>query len=357
MMSLRQFDAPPIDPADTVRAVNAFWRWWNTGGADALDRHFAEQPGSSLPADAAASEAAVKELDHLVNAIHPDLEWEVGPGALLSRHLMTVTAAHDPGLRAEARRWLDAAPAADDAWSFGDLRLPTPDAAVEIGGQTYLIDECLVSIRAGISLVHVTVYHPSIVMSSTNSKKIAYLLLDALLGEEAMELWIGSVDGVPDPDPGSVPFYLLRDEVERMAQGFAAKGGERQWQIIESRQPAGPTIVSVAPPLDPIVAPLSTEHVVATVEYTDQVEQGMPGPAALEKLRDLEDLLLNRFAEHEWLVAVETGSGRRSFHIYRDPTAATRTPLDRWLATWTDGPTGLHAEHEPDWDYVQRYRK
>ena len=138
------------------------------------------------------------------------------------------------------------------------------------------------SIRTGRSLIHVTVYHPSIVMTSTPSKKIAYLLLDALLGEEAMDLWIGSVDGVPDPDPGSVPFYLLRDEVERMTRGFAAKGGERQWQLIESRQSAGSTIVSVTPPLDPIIAPLSTEYVVATVKYTDRIEQGMPGPAALE---------------------------------------------------------------------------
>lgn len=135
-----------IDPADTARAVDALWRWWNSGGADALDRHFAEPLESSSPADGAAGEGAAgegaaKELDRLVNAIYPDLEWEVGPGGELSRHLMTVPAAHDPGLRAEARRWLDAAPAADDAWSFGDLRPPTPDAAVEIGGQTYLTDE------------------------------------------------------------------------------------------------------------------------------------------------------------------------------------------------------------------------
>lgn len=364
-MSLSRFNEPPVDPADTERSVGEFWRWWNSGGADALDRHFAEQSDSSPPAPACkttadkttADEPAMVTLDGLVKAIHPDLEWKVRPGVECSPHLLTVTAAHDPELRAEARRWFDAAPVADEAWSFGDLLPATPDVPVEIGGQVYRIEECLVSIRTGMSLVHVTVYHPSMAMSSTPSKKTAYLLLDALLGEEATELWIGSVDGVPDPDPGSVPFYLLRDEVERFARSFTPENGERHWQILAARQPSEPAVVSVVPPLDSITAPLSTEHVVATVEYSDQIEQGLPGPDAREKLRDLEDLLLGRFADHERLVAVETGAGLRRFHLYRDPTAATRTPLDRWLATWTGGPTELQSHHDPAWSKVQQFRR
>lgn len=267
-----------------------------------------------------------------------------------------MTAANDSILRVEARRWLDAAPAAGQVWSFSDLLPPKPEEAIELEGHTYRVDECLVAMRTGTSLIHASVYHPSFVLTSAPVKKAAYLLLDALLGERAMESWIGGVDAVPDPDPGSVPLHLLRAEVDSRACRVVSQEGRPKWYRRESEQDGAPPEVKVAPPLDPIVAPLSTEHVVATVEYSDRDAQGMPGPNARDRLSDLEELVSGRLTEHEWLVAVETGSGRRRFHFYRDPTVATRTPLDRWLAKWTDGPTSLHAENGPGWDQVQRFR-
>src|ERR1700754_1012718 len=88
--------------ADTL---GAFWSWWAAAGAaqvaDAITR---QEPAS---ANAALSEQVAR--------IHPELEWELGPG-LHAAHVLIVTAAGNPALRAVARRWLRAAPASDETW-------------------------------------------------------------------------------------------------------------------------------------------------------------------------------------------------------------------------------------------------
>ncbi|MCT1513644.1 DUF695 domain-containing protein [Dietzia cercidiphylli] len=327
-------------------AIDEFWQWWRHVGARDLDRLFTGR----------SEDGPTDELGRLVAAIHPDLEWEFGPGGDGSRHRFTVTAAGDPFLRADARRWLAAAPEADEVWSFSDLRAPAPSMELGLGGHTFRADECMVSMQIGLSLIHVSVYHPTFALPDTPAEQVVYLLLDSLLGEEAVELWVGGIEASPSPRPASVPLPRLQDEVAALAAELAPNDGHRQWQLLEDKESSTPSFVAVAPPLAPLTAPLSTEYVAATVEYSDRTDQGLPGPSALALLQDFQDGLTHQFADHEKLVAVETGSGQRRFHIYRDPTSHTSSPIDKYLATWADGRTWINFEGDPGWRQVQSFR-
>lgn len=274
----------------------------------------------------------------------------------MRRHRFTVTAAGAPFLRATARRWLAAAPPVDAVWSFADLRPATPSTELTLGGQTYSADECTVSMQIGMSLIHVAVYHPSFGLPETPAEQVVYLLLDSLLGEEAVELWIGAIEAVPSPGPDAVPLSRLRDEVATLAQGILPEDGQRQWQFLEALESDSPSIVAVAPPLAPLFAPLSTEYVAVTVGYSEQDDRRLPGPNATDMLKELQLELTRQFSGHERLVAVETGSGNRRFHIYRDPSADAQAPIDQVVAAWRDGVTDVLVESDPGWRQVQQFR-
>lgn len=67
-MSFPLHNVPSPDPADTQRAVAAFWGWWDCGGADALDRLHTRQPGSNAHGQCAEDQDATSEVDRLVAA-------------------------------------------------------------------------------------------------------------------------------------------------------------------------------------------------------------------------------------------------------------------------------------------------
>ncbi len=82
---------PKEDPAARGReAIAGFWSWWATEGRVLASASTAGEVG---PDELAAA------LSGAVDAIHPDLDWETAAGTD-SRHLLTVTAAGVPELRA-----------------------------------------------------------------------------------------------------------------------------------------------------------------------------------------------------------------------------------------------------------------
>ena len=81
---------------------DAFWAWWAESGRELLSAAVARGQAAGT----------VAELGDAVAAVHPDLSWEVAPGDL-SAHVLVVTAAGNPDLRAAARRswvWSPVAP-------------------------------------------------------------------------------------------------------------------------------------------------------------------------------------------------------------------------------------------------------
>src|SRR5262245_4089636 len=97
-------------------AIAAFWSWWQaTGAAETAAAIEAGDPGRM-----------VESISRHVEAIHSDLAWQLAPG-LQSQHVLVVGADGNAQLRAVARRWRKAAPAASAVWEYSDWRLPVPD--------------------------------------------------------------------------------------------------------------------------------------------------------------------------------------------------------------------------------------
>ena len=95
---------------------DAFWQWWDESGQRLTTGALARNDPMSVSDTISAA----------VETIHPELAWELAAGEI-SEHVLVVTAGGNPDLRAAARRWLLAAPPADEVWSYADFRPPAGD--------------------------------------------------------------------------------------------------------------------------------------------------------------------------------------------------------------------------------------
>jgi hypothetical protein len=108
------------DPADSIAG---FWSWWTADGAAACAAAIDDREPTRI----------VDDMSRHVDSLHPGLAWELAAGQV-STHKLVVTAGGDPLLRPVARRWLLAAPAADETWSYDDHRGPSDDLGCRIQG-------------------------------------------------------------------------------------------------------------------------------------------------------------------------------------------------------------------------------
>jgi hypothetical protein len=130
--------------------IDSFWEWWCAAGAVAV----------AGAIEAGEPEASVPLLGPRVEAIHPGLSWELGPGEV-SQHRLVVSG--DSDTRAVARRWLRAAPAPDAVWCYADTRQRRPLGQFRLGvGSTlvYYADVNVAARRRG-NRLDVQVHHPS----------------------------------------------------------------------------------------------------------------------------------------------------------------------------------------------------
>ncbi|HEY8722084.1 MAG TPA: hypothetical protein VIM26_26220 [Pengzhenrongella sp.] len=154
-----------------------------------------------------------------VHAIDPDLSFETGAGRV-ARHLLVVAAAGNPDVRDAARRWLAAAPFADDAFEYADARQPVADpAGVSIAFEDHPVVDlasAMVVTTIASGKIHLAMSHPAFASLPDDAQaQISFLFLDALLGEEAVERWIGEVTWTPTHSARAVPLLELPALIDR----------------------------------------------------------------------------------------------------------------------------------------------
>lgn len=208
----RRRPSPEVVRARQDDGIAAFWSWWGAEGhasaASTFD-HGDEQARSGLGL----------ALAERVGAIDPGLAFETGAGRS-ARHLLVVTAAGDPEVRDVARRWLAGAPPADDSFEYADTRQPVPDPA----GLAIALDEhrtvdlasATVVTVVGDGRVHVELSHPEFGSLPDEARgQITFLFLDALLGEEVVEDWVGHVGWASDHPADAMPVLELPALIDR----------------------------------------------------------------------------------------------------------------------------------------------
>lgn len=330
------------------RAVTDFWRWWSAGGA----RRCAEALESGDLHD------VVPEITSHIEAIDPGLSWEVVPDSGGGPNRFTVTAAGVTELRGAARRWLAGAPPADASWSFGDLREPVRGCAMYFRDRRLDFDEAEVVVDVGLSQADVTVHHPGFAgLEGPDAGIAAYLLLDAVCGEAAVELWVGRIrPNAIAPGDDAVSLSALPEILRELARDNVDETGGPAWQILHGDTAWGPMVAVVRVPLVALSAPEFDRHVGLHVPYTDVEGGGLPGPRSLPGLRDLEDHLVDRIGVNGECVGAESCDGRRLLHFYVDSTTPADEQLRVAASGWEQGDVTLTVTDDPGWRQVRHLR-
>ena len=336
--------------ADPGATIHDFWAWWSAEGAGAV----------AAAVDGREPGRVVEALNSRVAAIHDGLAWELGPGAG-SHHVLVVTAAGDPALRPVARRWRLAAPAADEVWDFADMRpaSPAPEGvSLEVDGQRLDLARASAGARVVGSGVDVMVHHPAWAALTPESRlQAAFLLLDTVLGEAAVETWLGDVSAAEVEPLDAIPLTGLRAVVQSLQEEHTDSEGEPTWAVLEGFGPTGlPVLAMTQVPLRPATAPHLDTHVAVVVPYTDTALEGLPGEESLPRLRDLEDHLARRVGASGRVVAHESHDGVRVLHLYVDGTTPAAEQVRAAVSGWDQGRVQVATQLDPAWAAVAHLR-
>ena len=350
MAFFRRRSSPARAGASQVETITRFWSWWQEQGA----RETAQAIDDGAPERVAA------QLSAHVDAIDPGLAWELGPGTG-SGHVLVVTCEGDPALRAVARRWRRASPAADAVWQYADSRPPVADPAATVLtlGDTELdLVSAIALARVSGADLDVAVYHPAFVAMPDEERRLAtFLMLDTVLGESAMETWVGTVAVAAEPPLDPVPLIGLRAVIRELISRFIDEQGEPTWVLMRGTTPEGdPVLASAKVPLRAAVAPQLDTHVGLAVSFADVTPDGLPGPGSLKSLRDLEEHLNGRLGGSGRIVAHQTHGGVRIFHLYVDGTTPAVEQLRAAIVGWDQGNVSVGVQPDPGWELVRHLR-
>lgn len=300
------------------------------------------------------------QISRAVEGVHPELAWELSGGDV-SEHVLVVTAAGNPDLRAEARRWLLAAPAADETWSYADFRPPVedPEGIRLSSGNGPEIDyaQLRVTARKAGTRFDVTVFHPVFADLDPHARlQVTFLALDAALGEHDVELWIGEVNATEHSMVDAFGLSALRAVVRDLKAGHVDEDGRPSWVLMQGETPRGPLIASAQVPLHPATAPHLGTYVGVALPYRHRTPEGMPADVSLTALRDFEDTLSRDLGPDGRVVAHQSSAGTRLLHVYVDPTtdASARTKLA--ARRWPEGKAHVQVSADPGWHSVAHLR-
>jgi hypothetical protein len=334
---------------DAQDQIAVFWDWWTTSG-----RALAEQSiegGISPDEFAAAMTARVHELG--------ELAWELSSGEA-ARHVLVLTAEGDSARRGLARRAVLRAPEPDGTWSYTDTRPAAPDpetVVITVGERHVALSQVRVSARLDSGRFDVQLHHPSFAELPEDGRAlVAFLSLDAALGEVDTEMWIGDVQPVELEPLDGFGLAALRSVVHDLKRQQLDADGRPRWAMLQGETPSGPLVAMVRVPLHPLTAPHLDTYVAVTLPYADRDDGGLPGPEALDALRWFEERLEAELGTHGQVVANLSNAGVRTLHLYVDSAADVVTTVKGLARSWDQGRASVHEMHDPGWSAVTHLR-
>ena len=324
----------------SVPAIADFWAWWSTSRVRMQET-----------LEAGGAETLAEEVSRRVAAIHADLQWEFSEGTR-SRHALVVSPGGSARVRAAAARWYAEAPAPDDVWEYHRSRQADPvalTATLEIAGERLDLSELTFGFTVDTERrsIDVTACHPGFAKLPDGARgQVTFLALDWLLGENAVEIWIGAVAWTAIRGDDFRSRAALKEAVAGLVGEPAA---EPVWAVGGGHDRSGvPVVATVQVPLRSARWPQYDTHVAVVLPYRLTNEGGLPVDGSLEALRSFEDRLTARVDVHGELVAHESSAGRRILHYYVDGAGdAVRTIRDS-LADWPEGRGTAKDTYDPE---------
>lgn len=318
--------------------IQAFWQHWPSLRLK-CEHALATRDWGTLPDDIAAR----------VQEIHPGLAWELAPGAQ-AQHAFCLSAEEDHAGRRVAQRWLRAAPLADATWEFHPARQPRPTMHLRVYDED--IDPAAALVRAELDSrrerVHVQVFHDAFVRFGEDDRgRVAFLLVDGVLGEDGVTRWIGALDAM-DRAPGEAcPLPELAAHVKTLADASTGQSYVR----FERTSREGliiPGFVNLA--LKWIDHLDFDAHVTIVIPLLD----GDAG-AAQREAGGIEDELYALLGDCAAHVGHEMLHGNRVVHFFSVTGGVAALRINGFLAEHPARGIRVRWEPDPDWETMKRW--
>jgi hypothetical protein len=304
------------------KPIEDFWNWWTAAGRAAAEAGMRD----------CAFGAFDGEMNARVEAIHADLAWELMPGRQ-AEHALVVTAAGVPGRRRIAERWFRDAPPADETWEYHPARQASPSSRMvmaDLNGWKLDLRKLRFDLHVDGDLIDTVVFHPGFAaMPPDACDHVGFLALDWALGEDDVTRWIGEFGTTSKRPAAGVPATGLIEAVRALAR----RAGAPRWAQMQGERDGAVVLASLALPAKWVDHPLLDLHIAVALPFAEQTQAGLPGPAAIDQLRDFEDRLTNSLPPHVRFLAHETTRGTRTFHLYGDSDDPTLAEQVRDLAS------------------------
>ncbi len=335
-------------------AIADFWAWW----ADAGPVFAAAFDLKTAPTD-----EMVAELNTYVENIADGLAWEFGPG-VTARHGLSLTSLGDPDLRLLAEVWRMSAPQAQGdqasvpAWDYFTARQAHPGEltlTLAIGG----VDIDYARLRVELTpdpareRIGVLLWHPSFAdIDEPLQRQVAFLALDAAIGEDGVERWLGAIETVTTEPAVAVALGELRDAVAAMAN---ASTGER-YAVLRGVLPSGlPVFAAVNFACKRVDFLLYAMHAQLTVAIIAPNEHGLPNTVEAEQLAILEDELTASLGHHAVFFGRETFESKRIFHWFALEDGQAHAILDAWCVAHPERSPQLLWQRDAGWSAASKF--
>jgi hypothetical protein len=332
-----------VDPRPAIRE---FWAWWSDHRNDVVAA-FDEDRLDDL----------LNMLQPVVSAIDDRLTWQT-TSSQTKRFGLVVSSGGVPEVRATAERWLLTAPDDPDV-EFFSTRKRDPaffeSASVKVDDFDFPMNELVANARvdSATGKVNVVVHHPLFTLIDDDHRlHVAFMGLDAALGEEAVQRWLGSIEVSVDSPVDAIPVASLSEVVDQLS---ARGGGGGEWAAMEGVGPRGPVFAIIRRAAGPDTHPLADTHVAVVLGY-DAAENGMPtDPSISTEIEEFEADVVQAFGgdgPHVVHIGHITGAGQVVAHFYVDGLEIDPGVAKPVLDKWSRGKATMATSRDPGWEHV-----
>jgi len=167
-------------------AISVFWQWFSNHRSDIeakLDQNDTDDLASQINAQ--------------VNALSPQLAWEIGPG-LVAPYMLVFPAEGDAARKAVVAKVMEAAPQLE-GWEFHtsrptrsfqpEVQLPDHGLSFRTTGWRFELKPSATSDRLELRIFDDVLAR----VDEKTALTAVFILLDAVLGEDIVERWIGNI--------------------------------------------------------------------------------------------------------------------------------------------------------------------
>lgn len=323
-------------------AIGSFWAWWPS-----IQSRLEESIESGVTAP------VVEEVTGRVQAIHPELAWELGRGVELP-FAFCLSGEGNASLRRLAERWLERAAAADGRWEFhparpphdANMRLEIFGAEVDLGTM-----EAAFEVDEASEHVDVLLWHAAFPQLDEQQRmSIGFLALDGLLGEDGVERWIGGIDATEVRPDGAQPMASLLAAVEDLAQRAT---GER-FALMQGEDHEGRLVIANLNMALKRIDHLPFDmHVTIVATMRAATDQGMPTPEESRALDVIEDELLSGLGDAAAYHGRITHAGTRSWHFFASEGSGAASAIETWAARHRDLGIEVRWERDEAWEALE----